>query len=88
VTIAVAKSPLSLTSTIIELQRANQTAILSLANGQDGVQTMLHAAMLVLQRHQNARLRAACMLSKMGDGSSDRKTTEQVGYPNPNSPSP
>jgi hypothetical protein len=42
----------------------------------------------VLQRHQNARLRAACMLSKMGDGSSDRKTTEQVGYPNPNSPSP
>jgi hypothetical protein len=78
VTTALAKSPLVLVPTLVKLQRANNTEILSMSEKQTGVQTLLHAAAVVLQRRQNQRLRAAGMLSKMGDGSSDKKTTEQV----------
>ena len=50
-----------------------------------GTNEFLHAAAVVLKRAQNIRLRAATMFSKMGDGSSDKKTTEQeviyVRYP-------
>ena len=52
----------------------------------EGIQPFLHAAAVVLKRWQNDRLLAAGMFSKMGDGSSDKKTTEQeiihVRYPN------
>lgn len=78
VTTALAKSPLVLVPTLVKLQRANNTEILSMSEKQTGVQTLLHAAAVVLQRRQNQWLRAAGMISKMGDGSSDKKTTEQV----------
>ena len=64
--------------TLIKLQRANETAILEMNEKETGVQTLLHAAAVVLQRSQSSRLCAAGMFSKMGDGSSDRRTTEQV----------
>ena len=79
ITTALSKSALRLFPALIKLQRANGTAILEMnKDGSGGVQTFLHAAAVVLQRRQNGRLCAAGMLSKMGDGSSDRKTTEQV----------
>lgn len=85
ITVALSKSALKLVPAIINLQRANEVEILSLTGRGDGIQTFLHAAAMVLRRRQNARLRAAGMLSKMGDGSSDRKTIEQeiiyVRYP-------
>ena len=80
VTTVLSKSALRLIPTLVKLQRANGTAILEMTGdgSKGGVQTLLHAAAVVLQRCQNERLCAAGMLSKMGDGSSDRKTTEQV----------
>jgi hypothetical protein len=80
VTVAVSKSALRLLPALIKLQRANGAAILEMTGdgATAGVTPLLHAAAVVLQRRQNLRLQAAGMLSKMGDGSSDRKTTEQV----------
>ena len=86
VTVALSKSALRIVPILVELQRANEVAILELkGDGEGGVQSLLHAAAVVLQRRQNIRVRKAGMLSKMGDGSSDRKTTEQeiiyIRYP-------
>ena len=73
-----AKCAVQLVETFVELQRANGTPILSSTHATNGVLPFLHAAAVVLVEEQNQRLRAAGMLSTMGDGSSDRKTTEQV----------
>ena len=75
--VALTKTGLMLVPSFIELQRANGAEILA-ATRQNGVQSLLHAAAVVLRRKQNERLRAAGMLSAMGDGSNDRKTIEQV----------
>eukprot|EP00966_Prymnesium_polylepis_P191381 4435351-Prymnesium_polylepis.1 len=79
ITAALSKSALRLVPMLIELQRANGAAILSMNENSDGIQQFVHAGAVLLQREQTERLRKAGMFSKMGDGSSDRKTTEQVG---------
>ena len=85
-TAAAAKVGLSLVQTLVQLQVANATVIsTSHSSSTHGVQTLLHAAAVLLQQQQNERLQQAGMLSDMGDGSSDRKTIEQeilyVRYP-------
>ena len=85
VSTALSKSALRLVPGAIRLQRANGLPILDCSESNHGIQPFLHAAAVVLKRAQNDRLRAAGMFSKMGDGSSDKKTTEQeiihVRYP-------
>ena len=78
VSTVLAKCAVQLVPTFVELQRANGASILSNTSRTNGVLPFLHAAAVILIGEQNQRLRAAGMLSKMGDGSSDRKTTEQV----------
>jgi len=80
ITVALSKSAVRHVSTFVQLQRANGADILCMADNsaETGVHTLLHAAAVVLRREQDKRLRAAAMLSTMGDGSNDRRTTEQV----------
>ena len=85
-TTVVHKGPVSFVKTLVALQVANQTTIsTSHMHSTNGVQSFLHAAMLLLQGQQNERLRRGGMLSDMGDGSTDRKMIEQeiiyVKYP-------
>ena len=81
VVVALTKTAVSLIPKFVDLQRANGAAILGKGEVSKGeastVQQLLDAAAQVLRRRQDARLRAAGMLSTMGDGSNDRKTTEQ-----------
>ena len=73
-TTAVNKCSISLVSSLIQLQVTNQTLISTHHSDRTtGVQSFLHAGMLYLQGQQNTQLRAAGMLSDMGDGSTDRK---------------
>ena len=78
VTVALHKSALQLVPTLIALQRANETLILEMNEKVTGIQTLLHAAAVVLRNDQNERLLKAGFYSAMGDGSNDRKNTEQV----------
>ena len=84
ITTVLCKSALRLIPKLVQLQRANGADILALNRTSSGVQSFLHAAAVLLRRRQNEKMIAAGMLSKMGDGSSDRKTTEQArGCPHP-----
>lgn len=85
ITTVLCKSALRLIPRLVQLQRANGADILALSSrSSSGVQQFLHAAAVLLRRRQNEKMIAAGMLSKMGDGSSDRKTTEQArGCPHP-----
>ena len=80
ITTALTKSAIRLIPTFVRLQRANGTEILCLStnNSDAGVHQLLHAAAAILRREQDQRLISAGMLSTMGDGSNDRKNTEQV----------
>ena len=79
ITVALTKTAVRLVPAFVELQRANGTAILSMnSTGKTGVQTLLHAAAVVLRRRQDDQLRRGSILSTMGDGSNDSRTTEQV----------
>ena len=78
ITVAVTKTALMVCDSFVQLQRANGAEVLSMASATDtGVQQFVHAAAVVLQRKQTERIRSAGFLSTMGDGSNDRRTTEQ-----------
>ena len=85
ITVALTKSALRLVPTFVHLQRTNGLSILNTATSGErcGLHTLLHAAAVVLRAEQDERIRSAGILSTMGDGSNDRKTTEQVRGPCP-----
>lgn len=79
ITIALAKCSLRLIEKLVALQKSNKAIISNtLSRYERGVQTFLHAAAQILISDQTSRIKAGQMYSLMGDGSTDRKTIEQV----------
>lgn len=77
----VSKCAIRMVNSLVKLQLANECVISQTyldESRKGGVQQLMHAAASILRRKQEGRLRHAKIFSLMGDGSTDRKTIEQV----------